>query len=976
MISSPGSGFQADITFGFLEASTQSSQAFSPLLISNEAENTMLRSIRHELSRSHSFTMSVAFISTGGLAFLKQALLDFDGRGTIVTSTYLGFNSPDAFRELLTLDRIDVLLYPDESGGFHPKGYVFEQKSSTTAIIGSSNLTANALLKNKEWNLRFSAFDTGDIAAQLRAEIKRQVSVSRPLTSDWIDSYELTYRSKPKDYPRAETPQKVRPIQPNAMQREALEAISTVRASGASRAVVVSATGTGKTILAALDVRAAQPQKMLFIVHREQILNDAMQAFEAVFDSTPGEIGKVVGAKGDFDHRFVFTTIQSLSRPGTLEKIAPDHFDYVLIDEVHRAGAESYLRVIEHLTPRFLLGLTATPERTDDFNVFELFDYNVPYEIRLQAALEAEMLSPFHYFGVTDYVDLAGNTIQETSDFNRLVESERVEHIVRALQTYGHTGSVRGLMFCSRNDEAAYLAQCLNTRQVNGARLRTRALSGQDSVETRAAIVEDLEKGNIDYILTVDIFNEGIDIPQVNQVVMLRQTKSSIVFTQQLGRGLRKAPGKDHLRVIDFIGNYANNFLIPIALLGDSSLNKDSIKQGLVQADQAGAIAGLSSINFDQISRERIFRSLDQTKLDGMPNLKRAFAELQNRLGQPPLLLDFARFNTVDPVVIANKAGNYWTFLNRIKAEEITPTSEQSAFLTFLSRELLNGKRPHELVLLRELVTGSAIPIDDLASVFERVGCVNDGRTVESVLRVLKLTFHTASERDRYGNLALISTNSAGEITLAPELQGLLLSDTRFHEHFTDALATGLYLAQRRDNWLGTLRPGQLYSRKDACRLLNWESNEYSTIYGYKVDHVSSSCPIFVTYHKGDEVSASTRYNDELLDPSTLRWFTRSRRTLQSAEVSAIVNNEVPLHLFAKKDDAEGSDFYYLGRATSSKAVQEQMPGGSGKPLDVVTMNLELDAPIGEGLYDYLTSKIEAPGTQAPFVPEAPRELP
>ena len=327
--------------------------------------------------------------------------------------------------------------------------------------------------------------------------------------------------------------------------------------------MVISATGTGKTILAALAVRQAAPKRFLFIVHREQILDKAIAEFQRVLNFSDAECGKIAGRNKDFDPKYVFATIQSLSRPETLNQLDPHAFDFIVIDEVHRAGAMGYQNIIKHFNPQKLLGLTATPERTDGFNIFELFDHNVPFEIRLQEALESKMLAPFNYYGVTDYTDDRGQSTTNTSDLSKLVEPERIRHLLKMIRQYGHKGEVRGLMFCSSKREAHEMSNLLNQESVNGRILRTKALTGDSSMDEREQTVGLLEAGDIDYILTVDIFNEGIDIPSVNQVVMLRNTQSSIIFTQQLGRGLRKHAGKDHLRVIDFIGNYSNNGSAP-----------------------------------------------------------------------------------------------------------------------------------------------------------------------------------------------------------------------------------------------------------------------------------------------------------------------------------------------------------------------------------------------------------------------------
>ncbi len=954
-----------DNTFGFLDSRVNADQVFHPVLVSNSDGNTMLRAIREELKRSSHFVFSVAFITPSAIAMLKQAILDYRGTGNIITSTYLGFNSPAAFRELLNLEGISVYVHPDSAAGFHAKGYIFEQELSTTAIVGSSNLTERALLLNHEWNLRFSALPDGDIVQQLNRAARAHIDASAALTSEWIDKYELNWstqvRRSSSRTDKIEEPRELlstRVILPNAMQVEALAEIAALRESGETRGVVISATGTGKTILSALDVRAYAPKRMLFIVHREQILDRAIYEFKRVLKAPDSDFGKFVGGRQEIDRRYVFASIQSLSRPGVLEGIQPDAFDYVLIDEVHRAGAASYKRAIKYLKPAFLLGMTATPERTDDFNVFELFGYNVPYEIRLQKALEADMLAPFHYYGVTDFETKSGEVIDQLSDLSRLLASERVDHLIKTIEKYGHVGApVRGLIFCSKNAEAAELSSLLNHRKIHGKQLRTRALSGHDSVDEREKVVQMLEYGELDYIATVDIFNEGIDIPSVNQVVMLRQTLSSIVFTQQLGRGLRKAAGKDHLVVIDFIGNYDNNYLIPIALFGDSSLSKDSIRKKIIDAQEAGAIAGLSSVNFDAISKERIFTSLATTTLDSMTNLKKSFVELMNRLGHAPQLLDFARFDLVDPNVIAVKQKNYWRFLEKVGACEERAGVYEDSVLTFLSGELLNGKRPHELLLLKELLSSSGeLAIEDFRGLLEQNDLTVDPATLSSVLAVLSLEFFTDAEAAKYGTVPIV-TEHDGIYDLSEKFLTAWNEVPTFQVQVKDLLATGLYLARHRYHWSSALEVGQRYSRKDVCRLLNWTSNQQSTIYGYKVDLLSNSCPIFVTYHKGSDVSDSTKYEDEFLNPSTLKWFTRSRRTLESGEVRAIIENQLPLHVFAKKDDAEGTDFYYLGKATSQDARQTKMAGESGTELDVVSMTLHLASPIETSLYEYFADR-------------------
>lgn len=954
---------RADTAFGFLDRQTASDQLHHPVLISNDDENTMLRGILDELRRSRSFLFSVAFVTTDALAMLKQPLLDFvaaGGTGRIVTSTYLNFNAPDALRELLALPGIEVYAHLDPKRGFHSKGYVFDQDLGTTAIIGSSNLTSNALLRNREWNLRVSALPEGDIAEQLRTAVDRQIDEAVVLTHELIDAYAIEYSQRPQlvaapvdgFLPPASSGIPTT-IVPNSMQEEALERIERLRLAGERRALVISATGTGKTILGALEVRQAKPRKMLFVVHREQIVDKALSEFQRVLEEPADQFGKFVAQRRELDRRYVFATIQSISRPGALEEIEAAGFDYVMIDEVHRSGSRTYREMIDRLTPDFLLGLTATPERTDAVDVFELFDHNVAYEIRLQAALEADMLVPFHYYGVQDFQCEDGTTVDETAQLSRLVAPERVHHLLRMIERYGHKGEVRGLIFCSRVEEARELNELLNLSAVNGRRLRTEALTGAQSQQERTAVVERLEAGELDYILTVDIFNEGIDIPSLNQVVMMRQTQSRIIFTQQLGRGLRLAEGKDHLRVIDFIGNYTNNYMIPMALFGDSSLSKDQLRRQVLGAQTAGAISGLSSVNFDEISRDAILRSISETKLDSLANLKTAYREMHQRLGQQPWLMDFARFETVDPVVLATaRATSYWDFLVKAKAADTAPTWQQRGFLAFLDHELLPGKRPHELLLLQALLDGQSLTRPEFRDLLRSQDLSDDARTVLSSERVLSYRFFTQQETTKYGGAGVVEM-SGERYRLSEVFLAEWEADETFRAHVRDAIETGLYLARHRHGWRSELQQGQRYSRKDVCRLLGWESNQQGVIFGYKIDAATQTCPIFITYHKDDDVSASTKYEDELLDPSTVRWYTRSRKTLNSVDERQIAAEEVPLHVFAKKDDAEGTDFFYLGQAAPREAEQTQMPGGSGKMLDVVTMKLDLEAPLDDSLYEY-----------------------
>lgn len=977
-------GLSGDVTYGFLDGKKQSRRHHHPRVVLNADGNTVLRILREELARCDEFIFSVAFVTPNAIAMLKQEFVEFSGRGTIVTSDYLGFNSPSAFSELLNLSNLGIDVRIHNADAFHPKGYIFKSADAVTAMIGSSNLTGNAIVKNHEWNLKVTAASNSDLAVQLADLAGNQLADSQSLSQEWIDLYSAQY-TPPPPRKKIEIAKKLEtddvqlidevtaglsesstlgcginwadqhmPILPNKMQSEALKALEKVRLSGESKAIVISATGTGKTILSALEVRAAHPGRFLFVVHREQILDKTMKEYRRVLGGDAEEFGKLAGTTKQSDRKYVFATVQTLSQDAVMQSIEPDAFDYVIVDEAHRVGSPTYEKVLEHLHPSFLLGLTATPERSDGFNVFEFFDYNVPYEIRLNHALEENMLSPFHYYGIAD-ATLDDETVRDTSeDLTRLVTPERVHHVIDALTKYGQAGvAPKGLIFCSRKDEANALSIAMNQQQLHGKPLRTVSLSGEDSIERRERIVAQLEAGELDYILTVDIFNEGVDIPTVNQVVMLRQTQSAIVFVQQLGRGLRKAPKKDYLVVIDFIGNYANNYMIPIALFGDESLNKESLKEKMIATEQAGVMAGLSSIRFDKIAQQRVLDSIRTTPLDSIQKLRGSMQTMQNRVGQAPRLFDFYRFESVDPVLLATKKENYPTLVKSLLRIDHDLSRNELRALSLLSHEVLTSKRVHEFVLVRELLTRESIAMDVFEVALREHGVEPTEREMLSAVETLNLANHAQVDQTRYG------------IQLATMKNGIISADRGFieaystHGSFTeevdDLIQTGLALVNDRYAGGHPFLVGGQYSRKEVTRLLGIPRKWTSTLYGYKVDMESKTCPIFVTLHKSDDISASTAYQDELVDPSHLRWFTRSRRTLRSDEVRRIVDNEVDIHVFVKKDDAEGSEFFYLGRSDSRNAEQTKMPGKDNEPLDVVTMDLHFEAPIESALYDYLS---------------------
>ncbi|WP_147802820.1 DUF3427 domain-containing protein [Alkalicoccus halolimnae] len=946
---------QHSLEKGFINRQHSEFSRFKPELLVNQVHKRqdVLTSLTDELKACRTFLFSVAFITESGLATLKSHLLDLHEKGIegkILTSTYQNFNHPKVFKELLKLKNVEVRIADIE--GFHSKGYIFQHDHYYSLIVGSSNLTSSALKVNYEWNVKLNSHENGEIIHHFQEQFHEMWEKAPLLTPDWIYHYERFFEEAviprvaelPGNYMTNRMEAALR-VEPNQMQQAALHGIEQVRLKEENRALVVSATGTGKTYLAAFDVRKYGPEKMLFVVHREQILQKAKEDFKRILGGDDKDFGILSGSSRSTDAKYLFATIQTMSKPEVLRTFDRDSFDYVLIDESHRAGASTYQRLIDYFDPAFLLGMTATPERSDGYDLFQLFDYNVAYEIRLQEALEEKMLTPFHYFGVTD-IEVAGRK-QEVETFQLLTSDERVERILEKLHYYGFSGDqVRGLIFCSSKREARLLSDELNTHG-----FRTCALTGEDSQEKRMIEVNRLEQGQLDYLITVDIFNEGIDIPSINQVVMLRQTESSIVFIQQLGRGLRKHDSKEFVTVIDFIANYKNNYLIPVALSGDRSQNKDSIRRKMIDKSY---IKGTSTINFEAVAKERVYDSINAARLTDMKLLKDAYVDLKNRIGRIPMLADFYEHHSIDPVVIGRKKDHYDAFLAAVKEEKPGLSAAHAQVLTMVTQELLSGKRIHEVYLLEKLLDAGVLSKRCFQETLVEKGIREDASTLASMESVLTLRFFKRADQQKYGDYALIEISEEG-YQLSPHVKKLL-NDSWFRRLFEDVLRAA-QLRSGRYNQAELLTRLEKYSRKDVCRLLNWDKDEQSTMYGYKTKH--GTCPIFVTYHKEGEVEASIDYGDTFINPEVFHWFTRSRRTTSSKEVLEISEAEqrgIDLHLFVKKDDDEGRDFYYLGEVKPDRASIKDttMPDAQGRELPVVTMNLLLKESVDQQIYDYL----------------------
>lgn len=969
----------------FLDKNTfEQNDEYAAKLIANTKDETMYNRILDEVQYCKSFTFAVAFIESGILNSLKTVLKDLNVQGRILTSTYLYFNKPQMFRELLKLPNVEIRVYEQNHGKFHAKGYLFQHEGYHSALVGSSNFTAGALKVNKEWNLLFTSHNNGKLTEDIASEIEEQWKGASKLTPEWIDEYEKKYKIQNKPAIKVvsqsvdEDNSNYSIIKPNKMQKEALKNLQKLRLLRETKGLIISATGTGKTYLAALDVKNYNPKRFLFVAHREQILKKSLDSFHKVLGGDKKtNYGILSGNTKNTDAKYLFATVQTLSKAENLNQFKRDEFDYILIDEAHHVGSKIYGKLLDYFTPDFLLGMTATPERSDDKNIYELFDYNVPYEIRLQEALEEEMLVPFHYIGVSDYT-YNGEVIDDNTNLKYLVSEERVKYVVEQSKYYGYDGDVlHGLVFVSRKEEADEIAKLLTK---NG--YPAQMLSGEDSQEQREQAIEKLKNGELTYLVTVDIFNEGIDIPFINQVIMMRKTESVIVFVQQLGRGLRKAQGKEYLTVIDFIGNYKNNYLIPVALTGDQSRTREGIREHV----ETGQIEGLSTINFELVAKKRILKQLRGKKNLFTLEIKKDYQELKRRLNKTPLIADFIKNNMVASqaiLSILNKKGNYNDFL--LKVDKDAAYSWENDYLDktltfFITSEFLSGKRIHELLLLQKLLDNGVSSRSELEKLVVDNGSYCNDDVLNSVERILTLEYYKPKSYDdkndkeknktefaKLGGQTLIEIGNNKEYRFNKEISELLEKDHGFKKLFVDVIKAGLLNAREYDKEnIFTIE--KRYTRSDVNRLLNWQRKiPAQSIGGYFIEN--GYCPIFVTYVKSNDIENSIKYEDRFISNSKIHCYTKNGRKLGKGETLKMFagvsegNPKLTYLLFVKRSDAEDDDeFVYLGtgKVTADSLKQEYREiDKKGKLVNtpIVSYDLKLDIPVSLARYRMLTER-------------------
>ena len=949
---------QQSLASALIDNKINSLPDLQPQIIYNDynSGSNLLVELLQELQTCKRFYFAIAFITQSGLICLKEYLKLLQEKnitGDILTTDYLYFNQPKALQELQQYPNLNIRIYIKEN--FHIKGYIFEQNDYYTLIVGSNNLTQTALKSNKEWSLKINSLANGALINNTLSQFQQMWQEAIPLTDIWLKQYADKYHSLQKlkrQFATAQENISTNDITPNKMQQEALKALEKLQQDNKHKALLISATGTGKTYLSAFAVKKANPKRLLFLAHREQILKQACKTFAKIIPDI--QYGILSANHKDFHKPYLFSTINMLSKEENLTQFAPTHFDYIIIDETHRAGASSYLKILNYFQPQFLLGMTATPERTDGFDIYQLFDHNIAYEIRLNQAMQENLLCPFHYFGITD-ITVDNQEINDNSTFNDLTTDARVTHIINQSQYYGFSGErLRGLIFCSQIEEAQILSQKFNERGFN-----TIALSGKDSQETRTNAIHKLEQKErstgLDYIFTVDIMNEGIDIPAINQIIMLRPTKSAIIFVQQLGRGLRKYPQKDYVVILDFIGNYQNNFMIPIALSGDTSYNKDNIRHYVAEGNRF--IFGASTIHFDKIARQKIYQAIDSAKLSDTALLKNEYLQLKQKLGKIPSIFDFSQFSSIDILKFLDKFKTYHNFLQKYdKDYTIRFNTIQEEILYFISYRFAKGKRIHELLALKLLLKNTSHLLMDIKQILTTKYHQELTEQIKvSLIRNLTNLFTISNEQAKFSNCIFIKKSDNDYII--NDIFKSALQDEKFYFQINEILDFALEKYQKyyQNKYKNTnLVLYQKYTYEEVCYLLNWPQKiNPNAMAGYFYEKTTHTMPVFINYIAPDKKRVD--YTNEFLSNTLITAYSKSNRKLDSSDAKHIYNaneEQNKLYLFVRKpsEDKEAKEFYFLGEITA-QGNPEFAPKYNGFKI-----LYKLDTPVRADIFDYLTT--------------------
>ena len=899
----------------------------------SNVNTSFLNKIKSNLKKCKSFSFSVSFIKKAGLVLLEREIeeaLDRGAKGRIITSTYQNFTDIGSLEQFYTwqkeYDNFECHLEYECFGdnGFHTKGYLFEYDDSIEFIVGSSNITRFALLKNFEWNVSLISKDNLDSYNDALIEFELIWDKTLELDTKLIEKYRLqldyAIEKWDMDYVNAMDAK----INPNSMQRKALRELRRYRDTGVKKALIISATGSGKTYLAAFDARNFGAKRLLYIVHRESILKDAKESFVKVFGAER-TYGFYTGNENSLEADFIFATSNMLGRH--LDSFKKDEFDYIIYDEVHHVVAETGKKIFEYFEPEFILGLTATPERMDNQDIFTLFDQNVPFELRLRDAINNDLVVPFHYYGIRDQlVDYSSK--DKMTIAKNIAEQNNIEFIKSQIEKYRKPGEkLKCIAFCTNIQSCRLMAEELYEEGYH-----TISLTGINDTGVRIKAFKDLQDENnlLEIICTVDILNEGVDIPQVNMVLFLRPTESQTVFIQQLGRGLRKYPGKDYVTVLDFIGNnYDRAVQIAMALgtLGKTTYMEKAYLKEMIRTNFESLDIPEVKIEIDDLSKEEIINFIDKTNFNSRVFLEKDYKNFKSYInnGAYPTHMDFLN-SDVSPDLIriikstfsGSKNKSYYNFLKKIEEDTIPMFNEQEVNFINNMEDLLPLARLDEYLIIEQAIKEHTIDLKRIEGINEHI----TDKTLENA----------------YNNLKSLGIVENSDIDLTN------LSDGDFKDYLLDTLNYGIVRYNREfGEYTGLFKLYRNYYKEQASRIML--KNGILQKGTYYEDDIAY---IFAGIKKGEE--GRLNYKDKFINNKIFQW--ESIANVSESEKEHLRNSK-KVHLFIRKMESEDTvtlPYTYFGLGTFTNE-RDSYTEEDGKRHSTLLYDIVLDDEVPEDYY-------------------------
>ncbi|MFW2442738.1 DEAD/DEAH box helicase [Aliarcobacter butzleri] len=918
-------------------------------LVTNNEITNFFNNITELLDNCESFCFNVAFISFSGIQLLLDSFKKLEEKnikGKILTSTYLNFTQIKALEKIKKFKNIELKIYDCEvtNIGFHSKSYIFEFKDDYKILIGSSNITASAFKSNIEWNVKTVAKKDDIFLKDVLNEFGTLWKNSIDVDDKFLTSYSNFLNTQNKEFKSFNSNQ----IKTNFMQEKALEKLENLRKKGENKALIIAATGSGKTYLSAFDVKRFKAKTMLFLVHRENILIKAKQSFEEILPQI-NSFGLYTGNKKEQDKNYLFSTIQTMS--SNFLDFSQDFFEYIIIDEAHHVTSPSYKKILDYFKPEFLLGLTATSNRMDGNFIYEVFDENIALDIRLNDALEHNLIVPFHYYGISDIqsIDYENVDLTKIDLLAKLLSvNKRVDFIIDKMNFYSNSGNKRKVLgFCVSKEHCNFMSEEFNKKGINSI-----TLTSEDSISKREDSIKRLENENdsLEVIFTVDIFNEGIDIPSINMVLFLRPTNSPIVFVQQLGRGLRKYKNKEFLTVLDFIGNHKKAYLIALALVGNKMIDKESIKLSIENnfADFKNAF-----ISMDEISKNRILEQINKENFNQLKYLKEQYFEVKNILGKVPTLVDFLQFeDVINPLKFIDESKSYIEFLAKAeenkKVKELILDENFIKAIRFIENEL-PIKRVYEFAILKYLLNNDFCDENIAFKILNKYLNRVDKETIIHSFLYLRQDFLDSAQKNRY--LKLI--NYENKIARKTKEFEELLKNENYKKIFEDSLNFGIYNYEEEfgSNDFGKpfLKLYSKYNMLNIAKLCNFPKI-HSSFRGSGFLKYENDFFLFINLEK-EKFSKSANYHNVFLSKDVFTYQSKPSHSSDKGDGERLCENKkfgVKLHIFVRKFvqvDKKTQDFIYLGVANSIKYWDN-------KPIN---LELKLENSLSDKLFEEFT---------------------